>query len=118
MTIAPVAPLAGTRHADVIAGLRNLSAFLSTHLELPLGDGDPLHYAARGTDEETRAEVERIAAVLGTSVRVTIRGALWTAERDFGGGVRYTATAVSRDASGRYRAQARQFRATWDGDAA
>jgi hypothetical protein len=106
MTDMLTAPHAGTRHADVIEGLANLAAFLGTHPELPLGDADPfLRSVKGGTDEENRAEVDRIAAILGVTAADAVTGTHYGAARDFGAGVTYSAwtfTAAARDRHARH----------------
>lgn len=80
---------------DVSRGLRALADFLDAHPDLPVpwfveakaptaGEGDAGH----------RAEVDRIAAILG--VPVDDRGSHYSTERDFGGSVKYAAVAITR----------------------
>ena len=91
----------------VISGLANLQAFLKDHPDLPLGLGDMpfrVHVTGR-TDEEKRAEVDRIGVILGTPARYEYGGAThYAAIRDFGGGVTYEAIAISRAYMDRYTA--------------
>ncbi|GAA3519026.1 hypothetical protein FHR32_005601 [Streptosporangium album] len=52
--------------AALIKGLHDLAAFLEANPEIPVPDFSGLHYFARGTDTEIRAEIDTIAALLGT----------------------------------------------------
>ena len=106
------------RRTAVIRGLANLAAFLETHPELPLAgewSGEPFTvYVFAGTDEENRAEIDRIARILGTAPELLHRsGAHYAAVRNFGGGVTYRALAIDS----RYRAD-RAHLATASGAAA
>jgi len=99
MTITATAPPDAGRLTAVLEGLANLSAFLETHPGLPLGSmwsGDPfLVYAFAGTDEENRAEVDQIAAILGVTAGLVPASAThYTAVRQFGGGVTDRAIAI------------------------
>lgn len=87
---------AGSRAAEVIRGLGNYAAFLAAHPDLPLDDGNPLHCCVTGgTDEDERAEVDRIAGILGTAARYMPGSEThYAAERDFGG-VTYLAVAIT-----------------------
>lgn len=95
----------GNRTAEVIVGLNSFAAFLKDHPDLPLGFTDPLRHSVRaGNDDDNRAEVNRIAEILGVTPRDPFGdGATYEARRDFGGGIAYIATAVSR-----------QFRDRWN----
>jgi hypothetical protein len=83
--------------ARVHAGLINLATFLEQHPGLPLGPVEPLCCpVTSGTDEENRAEVDRIARMLGVTAGIAFAcPGYYRACRDFGGGITYTATAVS-----------------------
>lgn len=99
MATALISPPGAARLAATIGGLANLAAFLETHPGLPLADeqsGDPFTvYAFAGTDEENRAEVDRVAAVLGTEPGwMPGSRTHYTAARRFGGGVTYRVLAV------------------------
>jgi hypothetical protein len=101
VTITSIAPRAGSLHADVINGLANAQAFLETHPDLPLNRyGNPLAVSVReGSDHANRAEVDRIAGILGvTATDPHGDGEHYAAVRHFGGGITYRATAISRRA--------------------
>jgi len=102
----------GTRAEAVIAGLANAAAFLETHPGLPFGNTDnPLHVSVYGgTDEENRAEVDRIAVILGVAAG-TEPGTHYAAVRDFGGGVAYKAVAISRAYADAFDRHMDRFRA-------
>ena len=107
MTLTVIEPQAGTRHAEVIAGLANAQAFLAAHPALPLGISNPLHYHSFAAgDEDARAEVDRIAAMLGVQAGYTDleRRHYYQDVRDFGGGIAYRATANSRESMDRWHA--------------
>jgi hypothetical protein len=101
------------KRAERIEGIRVFADFAETHPDLPLGLADsPLHVSVTGgTDEENRAEVDRIAAILGVTAgygpydRNQTR---YTAVQEFGGsdGVTYTASALSAAYSDMYDAWA------------
>ncbi len=87
--------------AAVTAGLRALAEFLDAHSTLPvpqfsISAGLTVYLA--GTQEDKRAEVDRIADVLQVS---TEEYGIYQAERRFGGPVAYRAVAVpeSEDAA-------------------
>lgn len=83
--------------SDVVRGLRALADFLEAHPDLPA----PWHVdAPAGTirDDEAaeRAEVDRIGGILGVPATANAEGTHYEAERDFGGGVNYRATAITK----------------------
>jgi hypothetical protein len=88
------------RRAAVLEGLTAFARFLTARPDLPLGDSDPFLCSVKGgTDEQNRAEVDRIAAVLGVTAGDSPADTHYGASRDFGGGVTYSAwtfTAVAR----------------------
>jgi hypothetical protein len=87
------------KRAQVLQGLAALAACLKVHPELPLnGPSVPHHvYVHDGNDAENRAEVDRIATVLGVTARDAYGdGVKYEAVRDFGGGVTYRCIAMSR----------------------
>ncbi|MEO3875322.1 hypothetical protein ABGB18_41615 [Nonomuraea sp. B12E4] len=53
-----------------INGLLNLAIFLETHPDVPVPTARVAVHAfpAKGTDEEMRAEVDKVAALLGTGI--------------------------------------------------
>jgi hypothetical protein len=97
----------GTRAAETAAGLENAAAFIKSHPDLPLGGSDALNVYVSGsgsTDAEARAEIDRIAGILGVTPRENTKGNHYSAERSFGPGVTYKATAIDREAMDRYNA--------------
>jgi hypothetical protein len=82
---------------DAIRALRDLADFLDAHPDLPVPwvDARPGH-GLEGTDEEKRAEVDRIAAILGVQAKMSESGAHYEAERDFGHHVIYRQTAITQ----------------------
>ncbi|MGH3344799.1 MAG: hypothetical protein ACRDPK_18395 [Carbonactinosporaceae bacterium] len=53
---------------QIISGLRQLADFLENNPAVPVREyGWDLHYNACGTDEKAKAEVDRIAALLGVT---------------------------------------------------
>ena len=69
--------------AQIIAGLRKLADYLENHPELPVPTyGGQVHFYADGTDEQQRAEVDRIAGV--HPVDNTGRDGHYTASKSFG----------------------------------
>ena len=92
------------RRAAVLEGLAAFAAFLTARPDLPLGAADPFLYTAKGgTDEQNRAEVDRIAAILGVTAGDSPIGTHYAAARDFGGGVAYSAWTFTADARPRRR---------------
>lgn len=82
---------------DVTRGLRALADFLDAHPDLPA----PWHVVAsagsiRADEAAERAEVDRIAGILGVPATPNDRGTHYGTGRDFGGGVRYEATAITK----------------------
>lgn len=92
--------------AAFVAGLRELADFIESHPELPVPPRytkTPVSPHLNGTDDEDRAEVDRIAAILG-AVPVTTRGGHYEVARKFGGGVTYQAVAIPEQDMAVYRA--------------
>lgn len=87
------------------AGLRALAEFLDTHPGLPVprySFSTGLTVYVSGSDADQRAEVDRIAGILGTAAREFGPG-LYMAERQFCSPVAYQVFAVpesATDASG------------------
>lgn len=81
------------KRAEFTTGLRALADFLDTHPDLPLPRGTEVSPFLNGTDEEDRAEVDRIARILGEQPRTTL-GGHYRVTRRFVGGVAYDATAI------------------------
>lgn len=93
---------------DVSRGLRALADFLDAHPDLPIASAY-VSAGVFGTDEEERADVDRIAGILSVPATADERGTHYEAERDFGGGVKYRATAITRAHMDRYSAHMDQF---------
>ncbi len=73
--------------AKVINGLRQLADYLETHPDVPVAPfGWDLNiYTRRDSDAASRAEVDRIAAILGVpTTDRTPEGGHYTAHRSFG----------------------------------
>jgi hypothetical protein len=101
MTVMYIAPGATAGEAEAerrraaVVALTAAADFIETHPDLPLGGfGSPLRVSViGGSDEQNRAEVDRIAKILG----VTPEGdAHYSAVLHFGGGVTYEAIAIRR----------------------
>jgi hypothetical protein len=86
-----------------VRGLRDLAAFIEAHPDLPLPYRAHMSYFPGGTDEEERAEVDRIAGVLGQEPVTRAGGDHYLVERWFGR-VGYQATAITADHMARYDA--------------
>lgn len=88
-----------TRHTEVADGLTALREFLLDHQDLLLGRGRTpcTVFICDGSDAENRAEVDRIAVILGvTADEPHAAGTTYEAVRHFGGGVTYSAITQSR----------------------
>jgi len=82
---------------DVTRALRDLAGFLDEHPDLPVPWVDARPSQSReGTDGEQRAEVDRIASILGVQAKVNESGTHYEAERTFGPHVTYRATAITQ----------------------
>jgi hypothetical protein len=105
-TTSSLAPGTGdTRRAGQIAGLRRFADFAEKHPDLPLGTGDPLHVSVSGgTDEQDRAEVDRIARICGVQPRYLHNSTTHYAAVMDCGGVSYQAVAIAHDEMQRYYA--------------
>jgi hypothetical protein len=80
--------------AAVTAGLRALGEFLDAHPELPVprySISSGMTFYPAGSQEDKRAEVDRIADVLQVNAE---EFGVYQAERRFGGPVAYRAVAV------------------------
>jgi hypothetical protein len=75
------------------AALRELAGFIDAHPDLPLPSRAKVSPYLHGTDEEDRAEVDRIAGILGAQPETT-PGGHYQVSRTFGGRVSYEATAI------------------------
>lgn len=82
-----------TERAAATAGLRALADNLDRHPDIPLSPhGAELRFFVSGDDPDQRAEVDRIATVLGVTPTERL-GRHYIAERDFGP-VTYQAVAI------------------------
>jgi len=100
MTLLTIADRDAERRTAVVRGLTNLAAFVAAHPELPLGgpySESPVKVFVHGrTDAENRAEVDRIAGILGVTAGYSHPGCTqYTALRNFGGGIEYMALAIA-----------------------
>ena len=95
--------------AAYVAWLRELADFVEATPDLPLPDLSSVTYHPRGTDEQERAEVDRIAEVLGVDAQSTAGGAHYTATRRFGP-VEYQAVAITAEHMRRYNAHMKGWR--------
>jgi hypothetical protein len=83
----------------IIDGLRRLATYLENHPDIPVGLSVTMHYSASARvndDEQARAEVARIAALLEVLPEASEHGH-YTATKQFGP-VRYTTHAVPKAA--------------------
>lgn len=81
----------------LIAGIRALAAFLQDHPDVPAPRwADVYVFPPRGTDEQMRAEIDQIAARIGTAVSDDAGHGHYAASRHFGP-VQYRAVAISED---------------------
>ena len=85
---------------EYIKGLRDLADFIESHPELPMPTRSSVGPYITGTDEQQRAEVDRIAAILGVSASGDTH---YIAPRPFGP-VTYEAIAIAADHMARYDA--------------
>lgn len=92
------------RRQAVIDGLRELADFLAEHPDVPVGTNAIVDFFPRGTDEEGRAEIDRIAAVLGVTPTANDEGTHYQALRRFGS-VTYKAIAITADSMRRWYAE-------------
>lgn len=82
-----------TDRAEFTAALRELADFIDAHPDLPLPHFANIVVHPAGTDEEERAEVDRIAGIIDRQPLTSPTGH-YRVERDFGGRVAYTAVAI------------------------
>jgi len=84
----------GGHRAAFVQGLVDLAVYLTTHPDVPVPpSGDICYVVLHGDDQARRAEVDRIAAALGTTAS-TAGSEHYQAVRRFGP-IRYEALAVS-----------------------
>lgn len=79
-----------TTRAEFIAGLRRLADFLAANPKVPVPSYAEINVHASGSDEEQRATVDRIAALID---RPATDGVHYATARDFGP-VTYRAVAI------------------------
>jgi hypothetical protein len=80
----------------LIAGIRALAAFLQDHPDVPAPRwADVYVFPPRGTDEQMRAEIDQIAARIGTAVTDDADHGHYAVSRHFGP-VQYRAVAISQ----------------------
>jgi hypothetical protein len=89
--------------AELIRGLFELAAFVADHPELPLPYLDGGMYPRGGDFAAEAAEVDRIAATLGSTAKFRAGGGHYVTERMFGP-VRVYALATTRENDAAYRA--------------
>jgi hypothetical protein len=99
---------ADSDRAAFTAALRELADFIDANPDLPVPQYEHdagVHISALdGSDDERRAEVDRIAAALGVLAAAT-PGGHYIARRVFGGRVQYEAAMVPADDLARYHAE-------------
>jgi hypothetical protein len=97
--------MSSTHRADLIAGLHALADFLDTNPDLPVPEfSTDVMVHIDGTDEEQRAEVDRVASLLGVAILdQTARGGHYKAVRSFGP-VEYRCVAIPAAAMARHAA--------------
>lgn len=101
---------------QLIDGLRALADFLENEPDVPVNSWAHVSYSvtpadtADGEDSEDakRAEVDRVAAVLGVTPTLSNNGSHYSAQRAFGP-VEYRATAITQDHMAHYRAAETYF---------
>ena len=90
--------------AELIADLRRLADWLETNPDVPVqpwAHFELTHFPPNGDDEQEFAEVDRIAAIIGTEV--TIEADRRKARQEFGR-VAYEAMAISAERMARHQA--------------
>ncbi|WP_433417745.1 hypothetical protein ACQP1V_00790 [Microtetraspora malaysiensis] len=95
----------------VITGLRALTAFLEANPAVPVPDFPILIrcFPKRGSDTEMRAEVDRIAELLGTEIDPDdLPFGHYTTGLDFSP-IRYEVTAILADARARHAAESSYY---------
>ncbi|NUW30742.1 hypothetical protein HTZ77_04800 [Nonomuraea sp. SMC257] len=88
--------------AQLIDGLRALADFLDTHPDVPTNSWAHVSYSVTandvdgGSEDAKRAEVGRVAAILGVTPTLSDSGSHYTALRTFGP-VEFRATAITQE---------------------
>lgn len=87
---------ASTERATLISGFRSLADYLESNPEVPAPSYSTVFaFPPDGTCAETRAEIDVIAARLGTTARPTAAGQHYVVTRSFGP-VEYCAVAICK----------------------
>lgn len=90
--------------AAIITGLRDLADFLDAHPDIPITGCVPLyHFAHQRTDADQRAEIEQIAARLGSPVEAQTPYGHYVTTISFGP-IQYRAMAITAAARARHDA--------------
>ncbi|MFF0310570.1 hypothetical protein ACFYSC_24325 [Streptosporangium sp. NPDC004379] len=91
--------------ANLARGLVSLAVFTLTHQDVPVPSHVTVTHYAKGSDEEIRAEIDRIAALLGTETSPgDAEHGHYTTAVSFGP-VTYQAVGILAAARTRYQAQ-------------
>lgn len=90
------------RRTAFILGLRELAHFLTENPDVPISDIPRLTYHPDGDDVQSRAEVDRVAGLLGVEP-TGAASAHYRAVRMFGP-IEFGATAILRDEMDRWQA--------------
>ncbi|MCP2341626.1 hypothetical protein [Actinomadura rupiterrae] len=89
----------------VAGGLRNLASLIERRMDLPVPRNVEISYSViADSDEDARAEVDRIAGILGETPGYPYGDSHYIVTHDFGP-VTYAAVAITREYMDRYRAE-------------
>ncbi|MCP9947324.1 DUF6197 family protein [Actinomadura madurae] len=91
------------KRAAMVAGLRELADFIEARTDLPVPNSTKFVHHPDGTDEEERAEVDRIARILGAEPEASAGGHHYLVTRRFGP-VAFEAVAITDEHMARYTA--------------
>ncbi|MEO3892375.1 hypothetical protein [Nonomuraea sp. B5E05] len=90
----------------LINGLLDLAAFLETHPDLPVPPNVTVHHFPRQTnDDDQRAEIDQLAALLGTDINHEDASRDHYATSRMFGPIEYRAVAILATARARYDAE-------------
>lgn len=95
--------------AAYVAGLRELADYLEATPDLPVPSSTGASVHPDGGDVQARAEVDRVAAILGAVPETRANGDHYTVTRRFGP-VTYQAIAITADSQARYREHMKGWR--------
>lgn len=95
--------------AAYVAGLRELADVIESTPDLPVPTITSATFHPSGDDAQARAEVDRVAEILGTTPEFRTVGDHYVAERTFGP-VRYQAVAITAEHMRRYNAHMKGWR--------